>query len=742
MSTPGTDADAVRFYLTGASRDKGDQVDPDLALGGFASCTPAESLGHRPVLAIRGMRIIDIAGQNGIGEGRLAAVSASELTWTPPGGTTGSKTTILAGETQVIPGNDTDKYITVRRSLTSGALAGVETVEISDIVHNSIAIDEVTSAEAAAGDINYHGLMARAAEAITGLIAWTRPLRTAGVVADTAQLGASGAGTIEGPAGSFKGWPNTGGVYIEDSGLTISEVAYYSSRTDDVLTVPAAGRALLGTSATAGAATDIAFSTALVRLGKETPSSSAIQTIANDGTEPTSPAVTWVANIRSADAVSIGALAVDGLYGLWIERNITVGHIADHWAEVRFGYQFTDAGGTLREGTLSGRYRVANDGLVRWEVFRTTGATPFDFTATPHDTFTSSPHLLDFVLSNSTKYSFITLPRNKYGLLTPGLIESVIETDSGGLLVPTRPSGPDEVMVADAAGGDINIQALYSPGADATPADTWAIWYETDGTTPDPDVDAVKVEVSMDSVEGLEWLNYDTSGLGVVDNTPVEVVVRTRIAGSPDIDSENTAAVTFSTDTAGPTKPRGFAFFDAFGMSPNSPATAPTTDFDIDVGNNIRIEIGRGFALFYGDTELIWGVFFNSQCPDDSIWYIPSDWNFVNATVSGAGGTDAIETASWTGGDKRLYVVVNGTRRMEIDVTNKTITADTFILWGATSVTAGADAVWQRFTEILFMVWDSYIEDNVSFLSMDSAGVMTSRVPVNQLLTQAQIEAL
>lgn len=743
MSEIGTNSDALRFYLTGASRDKGDQVDPEASLGGYGSCTPMESLGHRPVLPIRGMRIVDISGANGIGEGRLMAVSSSELAWTPPGGSTGEKVQILAGETKIVPGADLDKFVRVTRSISSAELAGFESVIITDILANALAMDEITSAEAAAGDKNYRGLMVRASEAITSLLVWPEPVFGVAVLSDVAQLGASGAGTIAGPTGSFKGWPKASGVHVQKADESIRESVYYSSRTDSILTVPAAGRALLGSSADTGLATDNVFCSALVRIGKETPSSQAIQTIADDGTEPISPAVTWVPGIQSSDALNIGSLAAGGLYGLWIERNAIVGHVADHWAAIRLAYSFTDAGGTARTGKLSGFYRVVNDALVGWVVYRAIGTAAFDFT-TPHDSFSSSPHEINSALSVDTLYRYITRPRNKYGLITPLMAETIIEIDSGGDELAARPSAPDEVILADAAGGEINIQSLYSPNKDGVGvrADTWVLWINQDGTTPDPDVDSPTTTVAMDSVEGIEWLNYNSSGLDIIDNTPVKVVVRTRLAGSPNLDSLNTAAITFSTDSAGPTKPRGFAFIDNFGMNLNAPATAPTTDFDIHVGNNIRIEIGRGKALFYGDTELIWAAFSNSQCPDDSTWYIPSDWNFINATVSGAGGTDAIEVASWTGGDKRLYVVVNGTRRMEIDVTNKTITADTFIFWGATPITAGADAVWQRFTEILFMVWDSWLEDNVSFLSVDSTGVLTSRVPVNQKLTQAQIEAL
>ncbi len=743
MSELGTGQDAVRFFLTGGARDGDIQPDPALSLGGFRSCTPIESIGHRAVAALRGIRTLYVSGENGIGEARLAAVGLNELNYTAPDGTPGDRVTILPGETKIISDADENRYIEVSRRLGDEVMAGSQSLILVDMLDNAIGIDEVTSAEAAAGDENYSGIMARAGEAITDLEVWQLPVeRLAGQVSDVSQLAASGAGLIR-TGGSFKGWPLSSGVYIEDNGGILQEIGYYSTRTDGALGVTAAGRALLGTSASAGSPSDVVFPIALVRIGKETPSSGEIQTIANDGVEPTSPAISWSNGIRNADAISLGDLAAGEVMGLWIERSVIVGHVGTHWSEIRLGFQFVDAGGTTRNGAHSGRYRVANDGLVQWEVFRRIPPAAFNF-ASPHDTFTSSPHEINDVLANSTKYDYVTRLRNEYNLLTQNIESTRIEIDGAGDELAVRPSAPDEdVFVFDAAGGELNIQTTYVPGVDGDDrADVWVLWITTDGTTPDPDVDGETDTVAMLDANGIEFLDYTSAGLDIVDNTPVQVVVRTRRSGTPDIDSENTDAVTFNTDSAGPTKPLGWPYLDNFGLALQSPATAPSDDFVIDAPNNIRVEIGRGKALFYGDTVLIWAAFFDSGCDDGATWYVPSEFNFVNAVVSGAGGADAIETASWTGGDKRLYVVVNGVRRMEIDVTNLTITADTFALWDETPTTAGADAVWQRFTEICFMVWDSYTEDNVCYLDVDSDGLATSAIPVNQLLTQAEIEAL
>ena len=73
-------------------------------------------------------------------------------------------------------------------------------------------------------------------------------------ISNSGQLGASGAGTIS-TTGSFATWPASGLCLITNAGV-VREFVFYSSRTAQTLTVPATGRARLGTSQSAGAGTD------------------------------------------------------------------------------------------------------------------------------------------------------------------------------------------------------------------------------------------------------------------------------------------------------------------------------------------------------------------------------------------------------------------------------------------------------------------------------------------------------
>ena len=95
-----------------------------------------------------------------------------------------------------------------------------------------------------------------------------------------------------------------------------------SPRTATSLTVPAAGRALLGTSATAGSATDTVDEVPGIRIALENVAADAIQTIADEFTAPTGR--TWSTAITAATGLAIDSLARQTNYGLWVHRQIPV----------------------------------------------------------------------------------------------------------------------------------------------------------------------------------------------------------------------------------------------------------------------------------------------------------------------------------------------------------------------------------------------------------------------------------
>lgn len=328
-----THADGLRLYLTGADSDGGAQTDPDASLGKYRSSSEVSQLGITVTNPISNVTIAHAAGINGTGNGSMTATGTSELKWTPPGGTQGAGVTIANGETKILEGGtDTDKYIRVSRT-SADDLTGTATVTLAEVNNNVLGYDDVSSSEASSGDTEYRcfAIKNETAGNITSIKFWLNTLGTQRVSA-AGQLGASGAGTISISAGTFDDWPDSGYCRITQSGGTLREIVYYSSRTSTALTVPAAGRELLGTSASAGAATDTVDAVPGIAIAKDAPTAQPDGSFEDEtGTgEGTDPGVGgWVTGISSSSGyLDIGTLATLNIYGIWLKREMPVSTLA------------------------------------------------------------------------------------------------------------------------------------------------------------------------------------------------------------------------------------------------------------------------------------------------------------------------------------------------------------------------------------------------------------------------------
>jgi len=327
MADQKTRADSIRMYLTGAGSDGGAQTDPDAALGDYRSSTLVVPLSVSIASAIANITVDAIAGANGTGAGSLIAASGDTLTWTPPGGSVGTAVTILNGETKIIEGADKSKFIRVSRTSATG-LTGTATLTLTNQYNGVIGMDNVSSAEATAGDDEYRCFCVKnehASVTVGSVLAWIATLGTQATT-DSAQLSSSGSGTIT-TTDSFADWPESGYAHILTSGGSTREIVYYSSRTGTSLTVTADGRAMLGTSAAAGASDDTVDAVPGIRIAKEAPTGSAstgnAQTIADEDTAPT--AVTFDSGITSATGLNIGDLAPGEIYFIWLHRETPAG---------------------------------------------------------------------------------------------------------------------------------------------------------------------------------------------------------------------------------------------------------------------------------------------------------------------------------------------------------------------------------------------------------------------------------
>lgn len=325
-----TRADSLRQYLTGAASDGGTQTSPDSALGNYRSSTEAVSMSISVGSPVSGLAVDFASGANPVGAGSLIVSSGNVVQWQPAGaGSPGPAQTIASGETKVIEANGAPgQYLRVTCSNNS-MTPGTATVTLAVSINNVFGMIDVSSAQAAAGGNDYRGVMLK--NVASGNVAATKmyigQLGTQQTT-NSAQLGSSGSGTIT-TTGSFSDWPASGFAQIRTSGGTHRETVYYTSRTSTALTVPAAGRSMLGTSAAAGASSDTVHSVPGIAIAIDTAGVTAagsIQTIANGNTAPTS--VTWNHGLTANTGLQIGTIAATQQCGIWIWRATPVGAIS------------------------------------------------------------------------------------------------------------------------------------------------------------------------------------------------------------------------------------------------------------------------------------------------------------------------------------------------------------------------------------------------------------------------------
>ncbi len=163
----------IKWYLSGADTAGAAQHDPAASLGGARAANLAECLTFHRVMALAGIIIEYAAGANGPGNGTLEAMSANTLRWTPPGDDPGDVVTIANGETKAIYGDDTSKYLIVRRA-TASNLGGSETVQLFDEYGNAFGGSVFSEAESTAGANHYRAVFARneGAATVTSLLVW------------------------------------------------------------------------------------------------------------------------------------------------------------------------------------------------------------------------------------------------------------------------------------------------------------------------------------------------------------------------------------------------------------------------------------------------------------------------------------------------------------------------------------------------------------------------------------------
>lgn len=730
MAAEFDNADALVLYLTGASEAGATQRDPSASLGGYWANSRAESI----TVATRTQPIPNIvieyvSGNCGPGLAKLTAASSDSLTFRAPGATSaGSPVTVANGATVVIEAADTDYYIIVRRT-DSNALAGAETLQLVDTYGNLIGGSDFVTADLSTGeDRSRAGApFNKSATGITNLKISAAVIGNASAVSGT--YASSGAVTVTLPTDGAKGWPAWGTVENTDSG----EILFYTSRTDSALTVPAAGRAALGSTIAAGSDEDVLKPISAMYWGLEALSSGAVQEPASETTTPSS--ITWKAGTTQ---VNHGSLAAGAGTGLWFRREIIAGTSATAYALAALDYEYT-LGSDTYTGQWRGLYGCQDTALARYEVFvDPTIDDAGNPTGTPDETFTGSTHTTTLTLDTDAISDFRVFERNKYGLYSEG-DATLFDIDSGGSENATKPSAPQHITITPQASGEARITAAYFPYKDlAAPATKFMVYATNDGTTPDPDSDTAITEVAFTAARGVVNLDYTTEFGDTVDGATIKVkiTVAYEIGGS-DIQSADRTLYSAIAEYHGPDSPNTeITQRKVFGFA-HSPATAPSAKVYIDEGNNIFWQPGANTMQLWADTVLIWNLEYDGG--NTTRQRLRTPFGFDANDYSGvASGTDGIEVGTWNGSQKDLYITVGGARVAHIDVINEVIHAGAQNRVVAPATTRADLPIWETVDAAIFQVWDSSVEKYISAMSVDSDGVFyTQKIGWRKMANQA-----
>jgi hypothetical protein len=206
-------------------------------------------------------------------------------------------------------------------------------------------------------------------------------------------------------------------------------------------------------------------------------------------------------------------------------------------------------------------------------------------------------------------------------------------------------------------------------------------------------------------------------------------------------DSENTAAAAWEIVAVAPGRPRGALLYGTQGSQAQAPVTGPdgVTPVVLDAGENVHLLLGEGWASLYVDTTLVWRVLLNGVDGEMNGLYIPSEFDLVNSDVvgaaSGPGIIDAVD-------GNTVYVCVRGQRRMLIDLSAMQIVFGELSAPGTLDRRAAQAGELERFGATMFLAWDTDQEDYRPYLELDSDGLLTSGLAVNQTLASAAVEAL
>ena len=617
-------------------------------------------------------------------------------------------------------------------------------LQYKKVFNNALGMSNVPNADRASGKDNYRAiaLYNQSAAAVTNAYVWIGTLSNQ-VVSTTTQLAGSGSGAIA-TTYSLSNWPDSGWAHIKSSAGTTKEIVYYTSRTDNALVIPAAGRARLGTSATAGAVTDTVDAVPGFRFAYETTVSGSIQQIADENTAPTGR--TWLSPITDATGATskIASIASEGWTGLWIHREIPAGATVSSESEIKLHVKFTDGDSNTHTGAPSGLYRIEDTTVAGYELYVGEDDDP-DFTATPDATASALPitYALTPPVAGNLSYNWVCRYRNQYGKLSQNYYQRTVTIDSAGDEVVATLAPPTDIVLSDAYGGEVFVEGIYNGSADDNLANFFRIYVTTDGTAPDPTTASPDYSVAMSPYGGP--VKTLSTRIGPYSYTDTIKVLTTAYKSTTTIaESVNTTATSFTVGTyeVPPISQDQILFGSNFGAPATfTTATSTTTH---DAGLNVRTVFLNGSASFYSNTTLIWRVLYDGTA--NGTIYIPTALYLDGlAEITGTGSSDIIEVVD----ANTIYINFETNRLVKIDLTAGKINCERFVALAETldsSVLPDTDLFLEGVNETLLRIFDPLHQTYVTYaevgVASDTIEEFRTNIRFDNTLTQVAIEAL
>lgn len=727
------DGRALQPFLTGAAATGAPARDVEGSTGGFRSGARFRSMEWDSADPLIGVSILDVSGANGQGVGSLTAASAGSVTWTPPGGTVGTVVSLAAGAEIVAPGANSGAWLRLRRLSQTGMsapLSGTHAVQCIDLYNNLF--PDVATEDAVAGLVTERALMLlNTAGAVINFRAWVGDCD--GDIEIALETPTDGELLGAGLSWSTGSTAETGpSISLVGDGV---EIGLHLRRTVAAATAPSPSQAWdVRYQFSDGVATYESAVRGRYRIEREDYVKDGIWIgIGQDPDFDAAPDETWTTTPHTTSlgltlpATVHAARRAMNKWGMWgIPTEVMVYHLDAEGEATRRPPSGPHDVSVMQTAanlpTVAATYEADTDGSDRamiWAIWLATDGTEPDGSGDP----------------------------DGYGLVQHNAaIDDLAWTSTGdGLMDGTPVKALVRLRRLDATGAEHSpdVIQLSDSGAGTLKFDEEITGWDTSGYARIWTRFGRLLEVVHYSdlvvASGQTTMTVDQRGLMGTSATATNpnYLVAPVIA----VDSENTDTATWEISAVAPGRPSGALLFGERGSQAQAPVTGPdgVTPQMLDAGENVHLLLGEGWASLYVDAVLVWRCLLHGQHGEMNGLYVPSEWTMQTGAISGAasgpGVVDVVDSNT-------VYLVVNGVRRVLIDLAAMEITAASWDEDINLEQKAEQDGALDQFGATLLLAWDPEREDYRPYFQVTAAGAVNVATGIVETMTSAEVEAL